>query len=166
MSASETPLSKDTFTRLQQAISTMSRLTSRAALQRAMGGQDDTHSPTERWLLAHLAQAGPTRMSDLARWQSVDKSTMTAQIQRLERAGLVTRGPDPTDRRASLATLTPEGEQVTGRHQRAAREVFTRIVTSWSEAERESLVGALEKLADGMAAELDPQHGLASGAGR
>ncbi|MGI9605794.1 MAG: MarR family transcriptional regulator, partial [Acidimicrobiales bacterium] len=42
----------------------------------------------------------------------VHPTSVTSTIDRLERDGLVTRSPHPSDRRATLATLTTEGRRV------------------------------------------------------
>jgi DNA-binding MarR family transcriptional regulator len=51
------------------------------------------------------------RMSDLAEAVSVSPSRMTRIIQAMVSEGLVTREVEPTDGRASLATLTVKGLQ-------------------------------------------------------
>jgi DNA-binding MarR family transcriptional regulator len=50
-----------------------------------------------------------TNPSDLARSSLITTGAMTARLNRLERAGLIRRGPDPADRRAVLIHLTREG---------------------------------------------------------
>ena len=45
----------------------------------------------------------PVRLSELAEWQEVDRSTMTTQVRRLETMGLVARASDPRDGRAVLS---------------------------------------------------------------
>ncbi|MBO2446879.1 MarR family transcriptional regulator [Actinomadura barringtoniae] len=52
---------------------------------------------------------GARRMSDLAEEHGVRLPTMTAQINRLERDGLVTRGRDGSDARVVTVELTPTG---------------------------------------------------------
>jgi DNA-binding MarR family transcriptional regulator len=52
---------------------------------------------------------GARRMSALAAEHGVRLPTMTAQINRLERDGLVTRGQEPSDARVVTAALTPLG---------------------------------------------------------
>ena len=66
-------------------------------------------SPTDVWLLDRLATHAPARMSDLATWQDVDRSTMSVQVARLVNRGLAHRTTDPIDRRAVAVELTEEG---------------------------------------------------------
>src|ERR671926_34073 len=53
----------------------------------------------------------PHRMtpSGLAEWAELSSGAMTNRLDRLEKAGLVRRLPDPDDRRGVLVELTPEG---------------------------------------------------------
>lgn len=49
------------------------------------------------------------RVSDVAACQGMDVSSVTPRIEVLKRAGLITRGPDPADRRASVVSLEAAG---------------------------------------------------------
>ncbi len=60
-------------------------------------------------LLALLDELGPTRIGDLARADNISQPTLTVQVDRLERAGLVARQSDPEDSRAVRVRLTPQG---------------------------------------------------------
>ncbi|GAA3534260.1 MarR family transcriptional regulator [Amycolatopsis ultiminotia] len=66
---------------------------------------------TQGSVLAELVGRGPSRMSRLARIEGVRMPSMTDVVGRLERLGMVTRRPDPDDRRAVLVAATPEGER-------------------------------------------------------
>ena len=46
---------------------------------------------------------------------ALDKTTLTSQLDRLERAGLVERTADPRDRRARIPRITDAGEVLRGR---------------------------------------------------
>jgi DNA-binding MarR family transcriptional regulator len=66
-------------------------------------------------VLAALRRAGPPyRMNPTALYGSVILSSggMTKRLDRLEKAGLVERLPDPTDRRGRLVALTDRGLDV------------------------------------------------------
>ena len=66
--------------------------------------------PPVSWaLLGYLDRYGPMRVSDVAACQGVDVSSVTPRIQALERAGLITRDPDPSDRRASVISFDDAG---------------------------------------------------------
>jgi DNA-binding MarR family transcriptional regulator len=60
-------------------------------------------------LLSMIEEQDAARISDLAALDHCSQPTMTAQVRRLELAGLVSRITDPTDARAVLISITPEG---------------------------------------------------------
>ena len=77
---------------------------------------------TDRWLERHqlsdgrmgvlwrLGGGGPMTLGDLAAALDVSPRNITGLIDHLERDGLVERSPDPEDRRAVRARLTPAGK--------------------------------------------------------
>ena len=52
------------------------------------------------------------RMHELARAVVLSRSGLTRLVDRLEKAGLLRREPDPADRRGSFAVLTDEGTAI------------------------------------------------------
>jgi DNA-binding MarR family transcriptional regulator len=71
---------------------------------------------------------------------------MTSRLDRLERAGLITRTPSRTDRRAVLVRLTRRGERIAERALHAviaADEVFLEPL---SKRQRDSIAASLKKL--------------------
>jgi MarR family transcriptional regulator, lower aerobic nicotinate degradation pathway regulator len=60
-------------------------------------------------VLMALAEGGPSSQHRLGRWLSIDRTTMVAAVDELERLGLVIRKPDPADRRAYRVELTGRG---------------------------------------------------------
>jgi DNA-binding MarR family transcriptional regulator len=82
-------------------------------------------------VLATLRRAGePFQLSPKALSASLMLTTggMTGRLDRLERAGLVTRSPDPADRRGLVITLTLRG-----------REIIDEAVVAGLDAQREVL---------------------------
>lgn len=71
---------------------------------------------------AILLGDGEHRLSHIAELRGVDQSVVSRQIGELQARGLVCRRPDPTDRRASLVRLTPEGHGVLDRARRMRRD--------------------------------------------
>ena len=63
-------------------------------------------APSHGDILAHLLAGGPCHMGVLARRIRRTRSTMTALVEKLERAGYVERRPDPADARGVLVCLT------------------------------------------------------------
>lgn len=63
-------------------------------------------------VLATLRRAGPPHAltpSALIGWTMVTSGTMTSRLDRLERAGLIERRPNPEDGRGSVVALTEKG---------------------------------------------------------
>lgn len=60
-------------------------------------------------ILMTLQERGPIRMTALAAHQCVRTPTITVAIRRLEKLGLVDRSDDPTDLRAVVVRITPQG---------------------------------------------------------
>jgi DNA-binding MarR family transcriptional regulator len=69
-------------------------------------------SPSSAAALATIERHGPLTPSELALRERVQRPTVTRVLARLEEAGLVSRAGDPTDRRSSLVSASPEGRQL------------------------------------------------------
>jgi DNA-binding MarR family transcriptional regulator len=100
-------------------------------------------------LLATLRRSGPPfrmRPTDLMNALMLTSSGTTKRLDRLEKAGMVAREPDPGDRRGTLIVLTETGrtliDGVTGPH--LANEA--RLLAALTPEERDVLAGLLRKL--------------------
>ena len=88
-----------------------------SALVQTMHLLQDLHAETSRPLgltpqQAHLLcvlLGGPLGMTELSRILSIERSSLTSMVDRLERRDLVARIPNPTDRRAYQIELTDPG---------------------------------------------------------
>jgi DNA-binding MarR family transcriptional regulator len=85
-----------------------------------VGAQHDL-SLTQLRVLGILRGRRP-RMTDLAAFLGLDKSTMSGLVERAERRGLVGRDRSPDDRRAVDVFITPAGEKLADELQQAVRE--------------------------------------------
>ena len=149
-------LSADTASgRLEELVSSLTRLASRERLRRSLIADGSALSPTDAWLMRYLCERGPARMSELAAWQGVDRSTMTTEIRRLERAELVARETDPDDRRAVIVRPTPAGRAAHEANRAAAAAVITDILATWTEAERDQLIRSFDRFVSGIAEYLE-----------
>lgn len=59
-----------------------------------------------------LARREPMSQLQVAQTLGIDRTTMVALLDTLERKGIVARHPDPADRRRNVVELTEQGEQV------------------------------------------------------
>jgi len=97
-------------------------------------------------LLMYLWDAGPQRQADLAAEFDTDSASMTRTVQRLERAGLVRRRPDPGDGRATLVDSTPAGLALRRRVERLWNELEADTVGEMSDSLRRQLLRGLQHL--------------------
>jgi DNA-binding MarR family transcriptional regulator len=100
-------------------------------------------------VLATLRRAGkPYALSPSALTASLMLTSggITGRVDRLERAGLVTRSPSPTDRRALQVTLTPEGLAVIDRAVTAGVETQHRLLAPLPAKDRHRLDALLRDL--------------------
>ena len=63
-------------------------------------------------VLAQVDRNGPLTVADLARLHQITPQSMGSTVASLEKHGLVTRSPDPADRRRSLLTASDAGRDV------------------------------------------------------
>ncbi len=63
-------------------------------------------------VLGRLGREGPASVSDLAAAERMRPQSMAQTVGDLERAGLVSRRPDPDDRRRAFVELTPVGRKL------------------------------------------------------
>lgn len=62
----------------------------------------------ERLAVAGLWANGPMTMTELGSWIPLSRAAVTTLVDRLERAGYVTRSSDPVDRRRTVVTIARE----------------------------------------------------------
>jgi DNA-binding MarR family transcriptional regulator len=84
--------------------------------------------------------------TDLAHASLITTGAMTARLDRLERAGLISRSADPADRRGVLIRLTPRGNKVGGQALRELIAVNDTFLEPLGASQRESLASSLKVL--------------------
>lgn len=111
---------------------------------RAMAGLDVT--PGQVGVLQVIAANPGLSQTALGRAIGIDRSTVVAVIDRLERRGLVVRALSPNDRRSHALRLSPAGEKALGEIDRRVRAHERRIARALSASEREQLIRLLTKI--------------------
>jgi DNA-binding MarR family transcriptional regulator len=83
-------------------------------LHTAVGVEAERHGLTLRdhIVLSALDKTHGLTQIELGQALGVDKTTLVAELDRLEKAGLVERTVDPRDRRARIPALTPAGDRL------------------------------------------------------
>jgi DNA-binding MarR family transcriptional regulator len=118
-------------------------------------------------ILITLLDRGPIRMTELAAHERVRTPTTTVAIRRLEKIGLVKRSRDPSDLRAVLVEITPEGLAVHRESLANRRAALAAMLSRLTADELDTLTKALaplERLADSEPA--DYPVAVASGDGQ
>lgn len=145
----DAPIAPDLGETMEAALSSILRWSTRAENRRMLHDSGGAAlSSTDSWLLERVVASGPVRMSQLAEWMAVDKSTITTEIRRLEQSGLVSRGTDPSDRRAVLVTPTEAGRVAIERHRKVATDVYNTLVGKWNQQDRADFSRLLGRFVD------------------
>lgn len=104
-------------------------------------------------LTLRIAEA-PLRIGEIAQRMQVVGPHVTRQVHELERRGLARRVPDPSDRRARLIELTPEGLETANGYVQTMLGWFTEALAGWTKSDRRTFGHLLGRFADDLAARL------------
>ena len=97
-------------------------------------------------VLHTLSRKGPLRLTDLLATEQLKQPALTSLVAKLQRDGLVSRRPDPSDGRAILLSLTREGRQVVRSRRTDRMANLSRLVEHLNDEEREVLAGTARVL--------------------
>jgi DNA-binding MarR family transcriptional regulator len=141
-----------------QLIPGVHRATHRVALY--LDGSDPPLGLTqgECHLLAHLHEAGPSSVGALHGAFAHKRSTLTSYLDRLERAGLVTRELRPEDRRSFLVSLTAPGKSAAGRVHRRLIQLEDAALARLSERDLRGFQAVLHALQESVDGALRPDE--------
>ena len=132
----------DARTRIEQQMTMLFR---RAQRVHIMGSHAEIDLDRSAYaILCRLDDEGPQRLGALATTFGLDPSTITRQVQSLERAGLALRSTDLLDRRVSWLSLTEAGTQAVRATRQHRRERYRELLADWSENDLETFAGLLE----------------------
>jgi DNA-binding MarR family transcriptional regulator len=87
-----------------------------------------------------------TKPRDLTQSSLITSGAMTSRLDRLERAGLIDRRPDPTDRRGVLVQLTEQGQRLAEESLHAVIAADEAFLEPLSRRQRDSVASALKQL--------------------
>ena len=90
----------------------------------------------------------PQTVGELGRYVRVGKSTMTGVLARLVSSGLVTREPNPDDRRASLIVPTEHGRAIADELVARVRAEVLRLLEPLAQPDRGDLAALLQVILD------------------
>jgi DNA-binding MarR family transcriptional regulator len=106
-------------------------------------------------VLWELRSRGPVLQRELAEALDVTARTVTGIVDGLVATGFVTRQPHPTDRRATLVTLTPHGEATASAMESGQTQFVEILFGGMDEKRLACLIDGLEEILSRL-----QQHGL------
>jgi DNA-binding MarR family transcriptional regulator len=124
--------------RLRMAVTRMARRL------RQESGADLT--PSQVAALATIERHGPLSPSELAEREGLKRPTATRIVRFLQGPGLIGRVSDPEDGRASILTITPQGQQVLRRLRARKTEYLAKRLDALDPEDRRTLERAAELL--------------------
>lgn len=98
-----------------------------------LGGLEHDSAPTQAQLAAAVGR---------------DKTRLITILDRLETRGLLSRTPDPDDRRNRIVTLTEAGATLLKKCRRDIRSMEASLLSSLNAADRAAFIRALSELAE------------------
>lgn len=139
-------MTEDAGARLQVALGLLLQRRHRAKIYRELlepfaGTVDEATYP----VLSGLGRVGPTTSARLGTEIGLDRSVVSRHSDRLEALGLLSRSPDPDDARATLLTLTEQGERIVARLRERLAAIFQRRLDSWPPEQADAFVAGLER---------------------
>jgi MarR family transcriptional regulator for hemolysin len=134
----------------------------RTAFEREMIESGLGVTSAEARALAHVASHEGSRQTEIAERMGVEPMTVCAYLDRLERAGLVVRQPDPRDRRAKNVHTTPMADEILIQIRKRAAALYDELLHDLAPAERDLFMHGLSTLRDNLRSKLDlsAEHGL------
>lgn len=102
---------------------------------------------TDMECLRVLFMKGTATPSELARYTGLTSGAATAMLDRLEKAGLIERHPNPDDRRGTLITPAKSTEANVASWFASARKAQDELISSYSESELEIIADVFERFA-------------------
>lgn len=125
--------------RLRALIGKLSRL-----LRQTHAGAGLT--PTQLSVLRTVVERGPLRLAQLPELEGINPTMLSRIVAKLARAGLITRRPDPADRRAALLASTHSGRNLHRKVLSERNDLLDQRLRALPATERQLLIGAIPAL--------------------
>ncbi len=132
-------LHRDDIARLRVALLRLARDLRRLAV-------DEGLTPSRAGVLGLLAARGALRAGDLAAAEGINPTMASRVLADLEAAGLVSRAPDPADRRATLVRATATGAARAKQLKARRTEVLAERLSGLDPEQVDALLAALPAL--------------------
>jgi len=103
-------------------------------------------TPSQMRAVRVLSHSGGVRSSELAQLLHITPRSVTEVVDALEAKGLASRAPDPSDRRATLVSLTDRGHELSDEVRRVRGVESEKMFERLSSTDRDHLSRILGKL--------------------
>ncbi|MCX5264478.1 MarR family winged helix-turn-helix transcriptional regulator [Streptomyces sp. NBC_00199] len=134
---------------IERALTRVTYLSTRARMHdRLMGIAGIPLDRAAVALLRQVADSEPQRPGELAQRLGVEASHVTRTVQQLQKAGYVTRAPDPDDRRAQRIQLTEAGRDAVDRIRDAGARGMQLALSDWGREDLGRLAALFHRMAD------------------
>ena len=105
-------------------------------------------TPGQYGVLSYLWETGQANPRELARELSLENSTISGVLDRMQKKGLIDRLLDPGDRRSIQVVLTPAGRALEADVLKAVDEVNEEVLRGFDPETAETLIRCLQRIAD------------------
>ena len=109
-------------------------------------------APAQFRVLMHLWEEDGITQSSIVKRSRIEQSTIALTLKRMERDGLITRRPDPSDSRAQLIIMTQRARVLRAPATEAIRRANAEGTRALSAAELEALTGLLDRVLENFGA--------------
>jgi DNA-binding MarR family transcriptional regulator len=93
-------------------------------------------------------ESGPVSTGEIARLTGLTPGSATRLVDRLEKAGLVVRHPDPADRRRTLVALAPSAQERIGAAWEQPGQAFSAVLEQYNDTELTVIADYLRRAAE------------------
>ncbi|MEU9122216.1 MarR family winged helix-turn-helix transcriptional regulator [Streptomyces sp. NPDC048506] len=98
-------------------------------------------------VLSAVAELGPVSQAELGRTLGIDPKDIVAIVNDLQKDGLVTRAPDPKDRRKNAVGISADGRQRLRRTEQLGDRANAELTAALTPTERKQLIALLTRIA-------------------
>lgn len=103
-------------------------------------------TPGQYGVLNYLWETGQASPKELAQELSLENSTISGVLDRMQKKGLINRLLDPNDRRSIRVILTPKGSALESDVLRVIDEVNAQVLSQFDPHTSETLLHCLQKI--------------------
>jgi DNA-binding MarR family transcriptional regulator len=133
----------DARTRIEQQLTMLFRRAQRVHIMGSHAQIDLDRSAYA--ILCRVDDEGPQRLGALATAYGLNPSTITRQVDALQRAGLAERSTGPPDHRVIMVSLTETGRQAVRATRQHRRDQYRELLAHWSQEDLDAFAGLLAR---------------------